>query len=98
MHYGFASFLGTKNARHVKGESVWGRNTIGTSMVVRETLLVARLGTWLTMDKPGSLSNRTDILILASPFRIEDSRDQVGGGDPTAARSTTASPTPAFKD
>lgn len=75
MHYGFASFLGTKNARHVIGESVWDRNTIGTSMVVRDTLLVARLGTWVTMGKFGSLSNLADILILASPFRIEDSRD-----------------------
>jgi hypothetical protein len=67
-------------------------------MVVRDTLLVARLGTWLTMDRLGSLSNRADILMLASPFRIEDSRDQVGGGDRAGSRSTTASPTPARKD
>jgi hypothetical protein len=98
MHYGFASFLGAKNVRQVKGECVRGRNTIGVPTVVRNTLLVARLGTWLTMDRLASLSNRADILMLASPFRIEDSCDQVGCGDRTGSRSTTDSPAPARKD
>jgi len=98
LHYRFASFLRAKNARHVTGECVRGRNTIGVPTVVGNTLLLARLGTWLTMDRLSSLSDRADILMLASPFRIEDSSDQVGGGDRTGARSTTASPNPARKD